>query len=257
VIRCVLLCMMEGIEGRLCSLEVLEVLEVMRCVLLCKLEAVAGGFCLLEVPEVIRCVLLCMVEGMEGRLCSLDVLEVPEVPRCVLLCMLEAVGGRVLFAGSVEGDALCLLCTLEVVEGVLCSLEVPEVMRRVLLCMLEVVEVPEMMRCVLRCILEASVCRRRCAVCYFVYWRLWRVGFCSSEVMRCVLLCMLEAVEGELSFHLFPQTIFIAIEVSNLSLLLMMAKFRLTMPPGSGPWAVPVPKTNSFTTSLFRYCTMV
>ena len=56
--RGVLLCMMEAVEGELCLLEVLEVLqvlevlEVMRCVLLCILEAVEGGFCLLEVPEV-------------------------------------------------------------------------------------------------------------------------------------------------------------------------------------------------------------
>jgi len=33
VIRCVLLCMMEAVEGSLCLLEVLEVPEVMRCVL--------------------------------------------------------------------------------------------------------------------------------------------------------------------------------------------------------------------------------
>ena len=38
-------------------LEALEVPDVMRCVLLCILEAVEGGFCLLETPEVIRCLL--------------------------------------------------------------------------------------------------------------------------------------------------------------------------------------------------------
>jgi len=83
VIRCVPLCMVETVEGGLCSLEVLEVPEAMRCVLLCILEVVEGGLCLLkalEVPEVMRCVVLCMVEVMEGRLCSL---EVPEVMRCV------------------------------------------------------------------------------------------------------------------------------------------------------------------------------
>src|SRR5215469_3445725 len=42
----------------------------MCCVLLCILEAVEGGFCLPEVPEVtevMRCVLLCM-EAVEGGL---------------------------------------------------------------------------------------------------------------------------------------------------------------------------------------------
>jgi len=53
MIRCVL-CMPEGVEGRVCSL---EVLEVIRCVLLCMLAAVDGGFCLLEVPKVKCCVL--------------------------------------------------------------------------------------------------------------------------------------------------------------------------------------------------------
>ena len=58
----------------------MEVVEVMRCVLLCIVEVVEGAVCLLEaleVPDVMRCVLLCM-------------LEVPEVMRHVLLCMLEA-----------------------------------------------------------------------------------------------------------------------------------------------------------------------
>ena len=58
----------------------LEVLEVMRCVLLCMLEAVEGVLCslklleVLEVPEVMRCVLLCMLEAVEGGLCLLEVL---------------------------------------------------------------------------------------------------------------------------------------------------------------------------------------
>ncbi len=49
---------------------------VMRCVLLCMLEVVEGRFCL---PEVIRCVLLCMLEAVEGGLYSLAALEVSEV----------------------------------------------------------------------------------------------------------------------------------------------------------------------------------
>jgi len=58
-----------------------------------------------------------------------------------------------LYARGVEGDALCALCTSEVVEGGLClleALEMLEAMRCVLLCMLEV------MRRVLLCMLEAS-----------------------------------------------------------------------------------------------------
>ncbi len=43
VMCCVLLCMLEVVEGRLCLLEVLEVAEVMCCVLLCMLEAVEGA----------------------------------------------------------------------------------------------------------------------------------------------------------------------------------------------------------------------
>ena len=58
----------------LCLQEALEVPEVMRCVLLCMLEAVEGGLCLLEaleVPEVIRCLLLCMLEVAENGLISI------------------------------------------------------------------------------------------------------------------------------------------------------------------------------------------
>ena len=66
---------LEAVEGGLWLLEasevsvlkVLEVPEVMRCVLLCKLEAVEGGLCLLEVldvPEVMRCVLFFMLEAV-------------------------------------------------------------------------------------------------------------------------------------------------------------------------------------------------
>src|SRR5436190_685031 len=72
----------------------LEVLDAMRCVLLRMLEAMEGRLCLLEilhvleVPEVIRCVLLCMLEAIRCvLLCML------EVVRRVLLCMLETVEG--------------------------------------------------------------------------------------------------------------------------------------------------------------------
>jgi len=46
VIRCVVLFMLEAVEGALCLVEVSEVLEVIRCVLLCMLE-VCGGRALL------------------------------------------------------------------------------------------------------------------------------------------------------------------------------------------------------------------
>ena len=42
VIRCVVLCMLKAVEGRLCMLEVIRRV-------LCMLEAVEGGLCLLEV----------------------------------------------------------------------------------------------------------------------------------------------------------------------------------------------------------------
>src|SRR5436190_1286903 len=73
--------MVEGMEGRLCSLEVLEVPEVMRCVLFCRLEAVGGGWCFLDavvggfflmgVVGVLRWVRLFPLEAMEGWLCCL------------------------------------------------------------------------------------------------------------------------------------------------------------------------------------------
>ena len=62
---------------------------MIRCVLLCMLEAVEGGLCLLEVSDVLDSldVMRCMLEVVEGELCSL------EVTRRVLLHTLEAVEG--------------------------------------------------------------------------------------------------------------------------------------------------------------------
>jgi len=79
VIRRVLLCILEAVEGDLC---LLEVPEATRCVLLCILEVS-------EAPEVMRRLVLCMLEAVEGSLCLLDVLEVlegfevPEMMHCV------------------------------------------------------------------------------------------------------------------------------------------------------------------------------
>jgi len=75
-----------GCGGYVLFVEVLDVLEVpetMRCVLLSMLEAVEGTLCLLEVldaleePDVMHCVLLCMLEVM----------------RRVLLCIAGGRGG--------------------------------------------------------------------------------------------------------------------------------------------------------------------
>ena len=87
VMRHVLVCMFEAVDGELCLLQVPKMMDVMRCVLVCMMEAVGGGLCLLEVSEVMRCVLLCMLEVPENIggdvLCALSKLKVP-VMRCVL-----------------------------------------------------------------------------------------------------------------------------------------------------------------------------
>jgi len=77
------LCVLEAVEDELCLLEELEEQDVMRCVLLCILEGVEVGLvyrmssrsAVLEAPEVIRCLLLCELEAVEGGLCLLEVLE--------------------------------------------------------------------------------------------------------------------------------------------------------------------------------------
>jgi len=92
---------LEDVEGELCSLEVLEMTEamrrVLRRVLLCMLDDVEGAlFFLLEeldVPVVMRCVLFCMLDDVEGALFLLDELDVPEVIRRGLRCMLRGRGG--------------------------------------------------------------------------------------------------------------------------------------------------------------------
>jgi len=117
----VLLCMLEAVDGGLCSLEVpemmrgvilcllemLEVAEVMCCMLLCLL----GLSEMLEVLEVMHRVWLCIQEAVEGRLC---LQEVTEVMGYVLLRMQEAVFPR--GAGGAGGDVLYVLCLLEALE---------------------------------------------------------------------------------------------------------------------------------------------
>ena len=56
--------MLEPVEGELC------LPEVIRCVILCMLEAMEGRIYLLEVPEVMGCVL-----GRYGVLCTLEAVE--------------------------------------------------------------------------------------------------------------------------------------------------------------------------------------
>ena len=66
----VVLHMTEVVNGVRCVLWVLGVMLCMLfCVLLFILEAVEGWLCLLEVSEVMRRVLLCMLEAVEGGLC--------------------------------------------------------------------------------------------------------------------------------------------------------------------------------------------
>ena len=83
---CVLLCILEAVEGALCLLEVPEVAEVMRRVPICTLEAVEGAICSLEVLEVMRRVLR-MLEPVERGLCLLEL-------ECNTPCAALYVGGR-------------------------------------------------------------------------------------------------------------------------------------------------------------------
>jgi len=88
VMRCMLLCMFEAVEGRLCLREVselLEALEVTRCMLR---TLYAGGAEVRDVLEVTRCVLRTLYAG------DAEVLEVLEVTCCVL---------RTLYVGGCGG----------------------------------------------------------------------------------------------------------------------------------------------------------
>jgi len=84
----------------------LEVTEVIHCVLLCMLEAVDGGLCLLgalevvEVPKVMRGVLRWMLEAVEGR--ALFAGDAGDMPCATLYA--GGCGLWVLFAGGVGGD---------------------------------------------------------------------------------------------------------------------------------------------------------
>src|SRR5437667_223740 len=90
---------------RLCLLDVLDVLgvpELMRCVVLCMLEGVEGGLCALETSDRRRtgrtggdalCGLY-MSEAVEGEVCLLEVRE-------SMRCMVEADRGWALLAGHV------------------------------------------------------------------------------------------------------------------------------------------------------------
>ena len=75
--------------GSVCFSCMLDLPEVMRCVLLCMLEAVEGRLCIreavevsemLEVLGVIRCAEFCMLEAEEDRFCLLEVLELVSLP---------------------------------------------------------------------------------------------------------------------------------------------------------------------------------
>jgi len=98
VIRCVLLRMLEAVDGKLCLLEVLEVIRRVLCMFWRRWRVRSVCWSCLEA---MRRVLLCILEAVEGELWLLEVLEVLEVMRCVLFCMLEAVDGWAL--SSVSG----------------------------------------------------------------------------------------------------------------------------------------------------------
>ena len=136
--RCVLLCMLEAMEGVLGLLEILEVPEVLEGDALCATLYTGGcrgtrGGALCATPYAGDCGesapftggvrdaggagvdALCpagyMLEVMDGVLClqeileGLEMLEAPEAMCCVLFCMLDAVE-----------DALCFLAVLEALE---------------------------------------------------------------------------------------------------------------------------------------------
>src|SRR6266496_3891735 len=111
--RCVLLRMLRRVDS-VCSVmleafEVSEVPEVMRGVLLCMLEAVEGGLCLLEAMEVLqvmRCVLLCTLDAAEGRLCLLGGAGGCGGDAFCSQCT-GGCGERSPIAGGAEGDPVC------------------------------------------------------------------------------------------------------------------------------------------------------
>ena len=77
---------METVKDMRCMPKVMEVvLYMLFCMLLCILEAAEGKLCLLEVLEVMRCVLLCILEAVEAELC------LPEVICWGLLCVLISI----------------------------------------------------------------------------------------------------------------------------------------------------------------------
>ena len=61
--------------------------KVMSCVLLWMLEAIEGRLCSLEVVEVTRRV-FCKLEAVEGEVCFLEVLDAPDVRGDELLATL-------------------------------------------------------------------------------------------------------------------------------------------------------------------------
>jgi len=132
VIRCVLLGILEAVEGELCLLEVmclallcmLEGVEVMRrlfCTpdasevpeLLEALEVLEA----LEMPEVLGGDAPCAAQYAGGRECKLCLLDVLDMMRCVLFCTLEAVEGEVCLLEVLGGDSPCVARMLEAVEG--------------------------------------------------------------------------------------------------------------------------------------------
>jgi len=132
-------------------LYMLEVLEVMRCVLFCMLEVVEGDRCVPELLEMVHFVLEIMLCVISTGDCARVLGAVESVPyvlevledMCYALLDLYAGGrgGDPLCAGAAEGcarstqsagawkGARVLLCMLEAVESVRYLVKVPEVIR--------------------------------------------------------------------------------------------------------------------------------
>ena len=178
--RRVLLYMLEAVDGELCLLETLEVLEVTEVT-----EADALCAALYDGGDALYATLYAGDVGGTGG----DGGDGDDAPCAALYA--GGRGGRALLLEEPEVMLCMLLCTLEAVEGTLCSLEALEVMFcRVLcveggLCLREVSEVLEMHA------LCATLCTRGCG-----WWDMFTGdvggtaggGGAASDALRATLL---------------------------------------------------------------------
>jgi len=197
-------------------LEVSEVLRVIRCVLLCMLEGLEGELCLLEVLEVIRCVLLCslgVAGGVAGdTLCA--TLYAGGTGEYVLFAggcrgwaLIAGGCGGVGGTGGVGGDALCAILYAGGCGGYALFMEASEVLEAS-----EALEVYAMCYSVrwrawrggLFAGADGGVGGAGGDALFATLYAAGRGGgLCSlevMEVMRCMLIRMLDAVAGDRSF---------------------------------------------------------